>query len=215
MFKKKPLFLTFEGVEGSGKSYQSLKLYKNLKKLNISTIHTREPGGTFGAERIRKLILDDYFSKNPREKFDEYTDTLLYLAARNEHVKNKILPAINKKKIVICDRFVDSTLAYQVFGKNVSLKLINTIHNQILKKLKPDLTFILKVNISKALKRINKRKTKNRYDKFSRSFYSKVQKAFIKIASKNKKKYVILNNTKDNADNEKIILNKVVSILKK
>ena len=98
MYKKKPFFIVFEGVEGCGKSFQSKKLYKNLKKKKISSILTREPGGTKSAELIRKLILRDYFGKSKREKFDKYTDTLLYLAARNEHVKTKILPALQKKK---------------------------------------------------------------------------------------------------------------------
>jgi len=215
MFKKKPLFLTFEGIEGSGKSYQCAKLYKNLKKNKISSILTREPGGTIGAERIRKLILDDYFSKNSKEKFNEYTDTLLYLAARNEHVKNKIEPALSKGKVVICDRFIDSTLAYQVYGKKVSLGLINSIHKHILKKNKPDLTFVLKVNVSKALKRLNKRKKKNRYDKFSKNFYIKAQNAFIEMAKRNKKRYVILDNTKDTTKIEEIIYEKFISLLRK
>ena len=89
MYKKKSLFVTFEGIEGSGKSYQSQKLYKNLKKNNMSVILTREPGGTSGAERIRKVILEDYFHPNSEEQFNKYTDTLLYLASRNEHIKNK------------------------------------------------------------------------------------------------------------------------------
>ena len=88
-----------------------------LRKKKIQTLLTREPGGTKSAELIRNLILIDYFKKSKKEKFDRYTDTLLYLAARNEHVKTKILPALKKKKVVICDRFVDSTIAYQVFGK--------------------------------------------------------------------------------------------------
>ena len=88
MYKKKPFFITFEGIEGCGKSYQSLKLYKNLKKIKIPTILTREPGGTNNAEKIRSIILDDYFHRNSKEKFDKYTDTLLYLASRNEHIKN-------------------------------------------------------------------------------------------------------------------------------
>ena len=87
MHKKKSLFVTFEGIEGSGKSYQSQKLYKNLIKKNIPVILTREPGGTKGAERIRKVILADYFHTDSKEKFNKYTDTLLYLAARNEHIK--------------------------------------------------------------------------------------------------------------------------------
>ena len=177
MYKKKSLFVTFEGVEGSGKSYQSKKLYKNLKKKNVSVILTREPGGTVSAEKIRKVILDDYFYLGSKEKFNKYTDTLLYLAARNEHVINKIKPAIKKKKIVLCDRFIDSTLAYQVYGKGIDKSLIDAIHNKILGKLKPDITFIFKLNINKALRRVKKRKSKNRYDKFPKKFYEKVQQA--------------------------------------
>ena len=111
MFKKKPFFIVFEGVEGCGKSYQSKKLKQNLKKKCIDSILTREPGGTKSAESIRSLILKDYFNKKEKNKFDIYTDTLLYLAARNEHIKNKIKPALKKKKVVICDRFIDSTYA--------------------------------------------------------------------------------------------------------
>ena len=93
MYNKKSLFITFEGVEGSGKSYQSKKLYKNLKKLKIFSVLTREPGGTSSAEKIREVILKDYFHPDSKEKFNKYTDTLLYLAARNEHIENKIKPA--------------------------------------------------------------------------------------------------------------------------
>tara|TARA_B100000749_G_scaffold190076_1_gene147313 strand:+ start:1138 stop:1785 length:648 start_codon:yes stop_codon:yes gene_type:complete len=215
MYKKKSLFVTFEGIEGSGKSYQSRKLYKNLKKKNISVILTREPGGTKSAEKIRRVILDDYFHHDSKEKFNKNTDTLLYLAARNEHIENKIKPAISKKKIVICDRFVDSTLAYQVYGKGVNKKLVNSVHKYILGNIKPDLTFILKVKISKALQRLKNRKRKNRYDKFSKNFYIKVQNAFLKIARKNKKRYFVLDNSKDSNVIEKIILKKFLSKLMK
>jgi len=215
MYKKKSLFVTFEGIEGSGKSYQSQKLYKNLKKNNISVVLTREPGGTIGAERIRKVILEDYFHPNSRNQFDKYTDTLLYLAARNEHMKNKIEPAISKNKIVLCDRFIDSTLAYQVHGKGVNKNLVDSVHKYILGSIKPDLTFIIKVNISKALQRLKKRKKKNRYDKFSKYFYIKAQKSFIKIAKKNKTRYFILDNSKDLVETEKTILNKFNEVLSK
>ena len=97
MYKKKPFFIVFEGIEGCGKSYQGQKLYNFLKKKKIPSILTREPGGTKSAELIRNLILEDYFKKNKKEKFDKYTDTLLYLAARNEHIKTKIKPALKKK----------------------------------------------------------------------------------------------------------------------
>ena len=98
MYKKKPFFIVFEGVEGCGKSYQSKRLLKFLKKKKIPSILTREPGGTKSAEKIRNLILNDYFNKSSKDKFDKYTDTLLYLAARNEHIKNKIFPSLKKKK---------------------------------------------------------------------------------------------------------------------
>ena len=215
MYKKKAIFITFEGIEGSGKSYQCKKLYKNLKNKKIPVILTREPGGTGSAEKIRKVILDDYFHPDSKEKFNKYTDTLLYLAARNEHVVNKIRPAISKKKIIICDRFIDSTLAYQVYGKGVNQNLVDSVHKHILGKLKPDITFLLIVNISKALERLKKRKIRNRYDKFSKKFYVDVQKYFIKIAKKNKKRYFILDNSTDTRDIEKVILGKILSKLHK
>ena len=100
MLNKKSLFVTFEGIEGSGKSYQSKILYKNIKKRGLKVILTREPGGTKNAEKIRSVILDDYFDHKSKEKFDKNTDTLLYLAARNEHIINKLKPAILKKKLL-------------------------------------------------------------------------------------------------------------------
>ena len=200
MYKKKPFFIVFEGVEGCGKSYQCKKLVTNLKKKKISALLTREPGGTNSAELIRNLILKDYFRKdNTKEKFDKYTDTLLYLAARNEHIKNKIKPALKKKSIVICDRFIDSTLAYQVYGKKVDINFINNIHKLILDGIKPNITFVLKVSTDESRRRLNKRRSKNRYDNFAQSFYNKAQKSFLKIA-KNKKNYFILNSSiNDNA----------------
>ena len=210
MYKKKSLFIVFEGIEGSGKSYLSKNLYNNLRKRGIPVLITREPGGTKRAEKIRKIILNDYFLKKNNEKFHKYTDTLLYLAARNEHIENKIKPALIKKKIVICDRFVDSTLAYQVYGKGVNKNFIDNIHRQILGKIKPDITILLKVNINKAMQRIRKRKTINRYDKFSKSLYIKAQKAFVKIANNKKKNYLILDNTKNDKRINKSILNLIM-----
>ena len=215
MFKKKSLFITFEGIEGSGKSYQSDKLFKKVKKMGLRVIKTREPGGTINAERIRNIILNDYFSSKNKEKFDKYTDTLLYLAARNEHIKNKIIKSIQKREIVICDRFIDSTFAYQVYGKGVDKKLIDIVHKYVLGSIKPDLTFILNVKISKAMQRVNKRKKKNRYDRFSKNFYGKVQKAFIKIANQNKKRCIIIDNSKDDINTEKIIFSKFLNVLNK
>ena len=210
MYKKKPFFIVFEGVEGCGKSYQSKKLFNKLKQKKIDTILTREPGGTKSSELIRNLILKDYFKKKKLEKFDKYTDTLLYLAARNEHVKDKIKPALIQKKVVICDRFVDSTLAYQVYGKKVDIKFINNIHNKILRGIKPNIVFILKVSTKSSKNRLKKRRTKNRYDNFAQSFYTKAQKAFIKLA-KRKKNYFIL----DSSENDNTVEEKIFNIVKK
>ena len=197
MYKRKPFFIVFEGVEGCGKSYQSKKLFDNLRRNKIDAVLTREPGGTKSAELIRNLILKDYFNRVNKEKFDKYTDTLLYLAARNEHVLNKIKPALKRKKIVICDRFTDSTIAYQVYGKKVDIKFINNVHKKILGNVKPNLVFILKVSTKSSKLRLKKRKSKNRYDNFSQSFYTKAQKSFLKIA-KNKKNYFILDSSSNN-----------------
>jgi len=213
MYKKKPFFIVFEGVEGCGKSFQSKKLLNNLKKKRIPVLLTREPGGTKSAELIRNLILKDYFNHDSKEKFDKYTDTLLYLAARNEHIKNKIDPALKKKSVVICDRFTDSTLAYQVYGKNVNINFINNIHKFILGKIKPNLTFVLKVSTETSKKRLKKRKTKNRYDNFAQNFYSKAQNSFLKIA-KNKKNYFVLNSSKNDSNLEKKIFKIVSAYLK-
>ena len=214
MFKKKPFFVVFEGIEGSGKSYQSNRLYKKLKQKKFPVILTREPGGTKTAEKIRNVILDDYFHKDSDKQFDKNTDTLLYLAARNEHLINRIFPAIKKNKIVICDRFIDSTFAYQIYGKSVSKDLVDGIHKHILGNIKPNLTILLTVKISKALSRLKKRKKKNRYDKFSKNFYIKAQNAFVKISKKNKKKYLVLDSSNDDKKIEQKILEVILNRIK-
>ena len=205
MYKKKGLFITFEGIEGSGKTYQSLKLYNYLKKKKIPVLYTREPGGLKTAEEIRKLILT-----GEKNKFLSTTDTLLYLASRNELFNKIIKPAVDKGKIVICDRFTDSTLAYQVYGKGVNRKLVDKIHSYILDNFKPNLTYILKVNLNKSFQRMKKRKSMNRYDKFSKKFYNKVQNAFISIAKKNSKRYVVIDNSQDTDQTEKNIYNRLI-----
>jgi len=208
MSRKKSLFVTFEGIEGSGKSYQSKKLYRYIKGKRLPVIYTREPGGVGSAEKIRKVILSG--SKN---KFTKTTDTLLYLAARNEHVEKTLIPSIKKKINIICDRFYDSTMAYQVYSNGVEKELVDNVHKKILNNIKPDLTFILTVKIDKAFQRLAKRKKLNRYDKFSKKFYTKVQRGFINIAKKNKKRCFIIDNSEDSILTEKLIFKIFNSVL--
>ena len=207
MYKKK-FFIVFEGIEGSGKSSHSLSLVKKLKSLKISSVYLREPGGSKEAECIRNFLL-----KNENKKFNSLTDTLLYLAARNENVLKKIKP-FYKKKIIICDRFVDSTLAYQHYGLGVKKHFINFINKEIMGSIKPDYTFLMYLNVNKSILRISNRKIINRYDKFKKSFYKKVQNGFLKISSKNKSKYMIINSSNKFKTNQIIIFNQVKKLIK-
>jgi len=210
MFKKKFFFIVFEGTEGTGKSYQINKLFSNLKKNNIQSIKTREPGGTKTAENIRKLI----FGKKSN-KLDSLTDYYLMLAARNEHVKKLLIPAKKNKRIVISDRFVDSTYAYQVIGNKINSRINKINQEYILDDLKPNLVIILKANFNIISKRLRQRKSMNKFDFLKKSFYTKVQNAFIQIAKKNSKNYLIFNSSKNNKDLEKEILKKVLFLINK
>ena len=174
MFKK-PV-IVFEGIEGSGKSFHLSNVSKYLKKRNIEFINFREPGGNPNSERIRNLILD----KN--SSFNEITDLLLYFAARNENIQ--ILKKHYKKKIILIDRFIDSTVAYQHYGFGIDLKLINLFNSYILKSFKVDYTFLNIVNIKNMKKRLRLRKSLNKYDKFDDRFYENVQNGFLKLAKK-------------------------------
>ena len=181
---KKPL-IVFEGIEGSGKTSHIKYLANYLRKKRIQFIKIREPGGTKTAEKIRKLLL----SKN--SKFDKKTDLLLYLASRNENIK-KIIQPNYKKKIILIDRFTDSTLAYQHYGMGINYKFINEINNIITKNIKAQITFLNLVSMQNMRKRLMKRKKLNRYDMFKTKFYKKVQNGFVKIAKKSKKKYIYI-----------------------
>tara|TARA_B100001057_G_scaffold436859_1_gene468251 strand:- start:142 stop:753 length:612 start_codon:yes stop_codon:yes gene_type:complete len=201
---KKPI-IVFEGIEGSGKSYHISKISRYLSKKKIDYITIREPGGSKNAEKIRKLIL------NKKSKFNKNTDLLLYLAARSENLS--LLKRYYKKKVILIDRFVDSTIAYQHYGFGVDLSLIKFINKQLLKHIVVDFTFLNKVSTKNMIKRLKKRKSLNRYDKFKKNFYEKVQNGFLKLARKNKKKYLIIDSNKDKAENETLIIKKIDKIL--
>ena len=202
---KKPI-IVFEGIEGSGKSLHIKNVQRYLLKKKIKFISIREPGGSKNSEKIRKLIL------NNNSNFDKITDLLLYLASRNENIINIIKKNVNKK-IILIDRFIDSTFAYQHYGMGINLSFIKKINDIILDNIKPNFTFLNLVNKTNLKIRLSKRKNLNRYDKFQLDFYHKVQSGFIRLSKKNKKKYLKINSNNDISVNKKIILSKIDELI--
>ena len=201
---KKPI-IVFEGIEGTGKSHHINNVAKYLKKNKKKFIQIREPGGSKNSEVIRKLIL------NNKSSFNQYTDLLLYLSARSENIE--LIKKNIGKKIILIDRFTDSTIAYQHYGMGINLQFINNINNYLLKNIEIDFTFLNTVDQRNMKLRLMKRKNLNRYDKFDNIFYDKVQKGFIKILKKNPKKYMQIDSNLSIDHNEKIILNKINDLI--
>ena len=197
---RKPI-IVFEGIEGSGKSYHLAAVAKHLKQKKINFIKIREPGGSFNSEKIRKLML------NNKSNFNKNTDLLLYLAARSENIN--LLRKFFRKKVILIDRFVDSTVAYQHYGLGVEIKFINIINNYLLKNFRIDFTFLNTVNKKNMIKRLKARKSLNRYDKFNSHFYQKVQNGFLKLANKKRNKYLIINSNLEIDKNKDLIIQKI------
>ena len=202
---KKPI-IVFEGIEGSGKSHHISIVSKHLTKKKISHIKVREPGGNPNSEKIRKLIL------NNKSNFNQNTDLLLYMAARSENVD--LIKKSYNKKIILIDRFTDSTIAYQHFGMGVDINLIETLNKYLLKNIKVNFTFLNIVNKKNLQERLKLRKSLNRYDKFKMSFYNKVQNGFLKLSKRQKNKYQLINSNLEIHKNEKLILNRIDKLIK-
>jgi dTMP kinase len=202
---KKPI-IVFEGIEGSGKSHHISTVSKYLIKKKISHIKIREPGGNLNSEKIRRLIL------NNKSDFNKNTDLLLYLAARSENIDS--IKNSYKKKVILIDRFTDSTIAYQHYGMGVDLNIIKTLNKYLLKDIKVNFTFLNLVNKKNLYYRLKQRKSLNRYDKFDMNFYNKVQKGFIKLSISNKKKYQLINSNLSKKNNEQLVLSIIDRLIK-
>lgn len=181
------VFIVFEGIDGSGKTTQINMLYDNLlrhKNKSANSDHillTREPGGTVTSELIRSILL------NPdNDKLSARTEALLYAAARAQHVEEKIKPALSLGKIVICDRFIDSTLAYQGYGRGQDLDFLQGLNQLATGGLKPDLTILMNLPVKVALGRLNNRQNsgikKDRLESEATSFYERVREGYLKIS---------------------------------
>ena len=182
------LLITFEGGEGTGKSTQSKLLYDYLKSRTTDVILTREPGGCTESENIRNLLV-----KGNINKWDPITESLLHNAARREHVKNIIKPALLKNKIVICDRYIDSTMAYQGIGQGVNLNFLNILSKEVTENIVANITFIFDIDPDISLKRAKKRdkNTNNRYENFDISFHRNIRNYFKSLINTNKR-YILI-----------------------
>ena len=204
MSKTKYPVIIFEGIEASGKSTNINNFSKYLKQNNYKFIKIREPGGSKFSEKLRKLML------NKNSNLNAKTDLLLVMASRSENI-DKILNKHYQKKIILIDRFTDSTIAYQHYGMGINLKTIKSLNTFVVGKFKPNLTFLCTVNKKNMFKRLSSRSRTNRYDNFKFKFYDKVRKGFEKL-SKNKTNYVLLESDKST---QKENLNKIIKAFKK
>ena len=179
-------FITFEGIEGCGKSTQAKKLYDYFLANQINSLLTREPGGTKVGEKIREILIDDSI-----DKLSAKTELLLNFSARIEHVQKVILPAIAENKIVICDRFFDSTFAYQGGAMGLPDEQIDNIKNFAIENFSPDITFLINISVDEGLSRVASRLQNNRYDKLGKDFHQKVHEKFLALAKKNSRIKII------------------------
>jgi dTMP kinase len=198
-------FITFEGIEGSGKSTQVKLLHQYFLEQKIPAILTREPGGSKVAEEIRSLLVNGEV-----DKMDGVCEVLLNFAARRDDLEKLIKPALAKGESVICDRFFDSTIAYQSFGQNVDLKIIQTIQNAAIGGFKPNITFLIDVAVDVAFERIKNRADNNRYEKMDKSFHQKVRQGFLEIARNNPERVVLI----DGSQSEQKIHQAIKALLK-
>jgi len=208
---KKGLFISFEGGEGVGKSTQIELLKTSLTKKNINVVSTREPGGTKEGELIRKFLVSGEINS-----WDSYSESLLFNALRREHINKIINPSLFKGDIVLCDRFIDSTIVYQGVGGGINQTLLLSLHKNFCYDLYPDITFFLsldpKVGIDRTLSRNNK--TENRFENMGLSYHQKIQDGFKALSDKNNKRFFEINAELSVEKISNQIFDHVISIIK-
>ena len=178
------MFITFEGIEGSGKSSLIVKLKKYFKNSQIETFFSKEPGGTDLGKEIRNVLL------NPKSSISSEAELLLLMADRAEHVQKKIQPNLLKNKVIFCDRYIDSTLAYQGSGRNLDKKAIKELFN-VFNFPVPDLTILLDVPVQVGLERARKRNELDRFEKEDLNFHENIRKAYLDLAKNNSERIVL------------------------
>ncbi len=188
MRKKKGLFITVEGGDGSGKSTQAVLLARHLKKMGYPVRHTREPGGTPFAESLRDILL------KPGGYVAPLAELFLYEAARAQHVAEVIRPTLDKGGVVVCERFCDATTAYQGWGRGLSVPLIERLNEMATASLKPDITFLLDVAPQDGLRRVARRGngTKDRLERESTAFHERVRRGYLALAKREPKRFRVV-----------------------
>lgn len=182
------MFITFEGIEGSGKSTQVILLSRYLKKKGYKVVVTREPGGTAFGEALRKVVL------KRNERIVPLAELLVIMAMRAQHVEEVILPALKKGMIVLGDRFCDASCAYQGFGRGLDLDVIKELNRLVSKNIEPDLTILLDCNVKLGLKRKLQHATSlDRFEGETLSFHRRIQKGYLKLAKDEPERFMILN----------------------
>ncbi len=205
---KKGLFITFEGIEGSGKSTQIIQLADYLKMKGHGVVVTREPGGTLIGSAIRKILLDPEFSK-----MDYHAEVLLYAADRAQHIAEVVGPALKNGDIVISDRYVDSSVAYQHYGRSLPLDLILDVNKHAIQGLKPDLTFLLAVPVALGLKRATQ-VAADRIEQESVEFHERVEAGFQKLAASEPARWRTIDGTRSIDEVHKEIIKAVGMLIK-
>ena len=198
-------FITFEGIDACGKTTQIELLSQYLNSIKAKNIIVREPGGTTISEQIREILLDK------KNDINSYTETLLFLSSRSQLINEVIKKSIEKGEFILCDRFTDSTLAYQGYGRGLDIELLDSLNDFATENIKPDLTFILDISVDRSDERINKRDI-DRMEQSGTDFLNRVKEGYVKIAQKDKTRYVLI----DCFDRDiKSISNEIIEIINK
>ncbi len=201
------MFVTFEGIEGCGKTTQAKLLCEALVDRGYSVVFTREPGGTPAAEELRSFLL-----KPREERFPPFAELSVYEAARAFHVENLIKPSLKEGAVVICDRFIDSTLAYQGYGRGIDLSLVERLNQEATGGLKPDLTVLIDLPVEEAFKRISERR-KDRMESESLKFHQRVREGFLEIARREPERFLIVDGMREVEELHTLILGEVLGRL--
>ena len=201
------MFITFEGIEGCGKTTQIELLYTCLEEKGQRVIKTREPGGTAFGESLRKAFL------NTKMKVYPLSELLVFMAMRAQHIDELILPALEEGTIVLCDRFTDASYAYQGYGRGIDLNVIERLNTLVVKGIKPDLTILLDCPVEKGLTRKAQSASMDRFEKEELSFHRKIKKGYEKLVKQDPKRFFVIDGTLDINTIHKTIRKKVEDLL--